>query len=237
MKGISNITSRRKPEKRVTKFVGVVFALILAAFTLPISAWAGDVSHFRSTGAHALFFSSNPPGCNCSDNPECIFTGLLLDASSQSIQNPPGSGKSSSEAFIPFISQFDCDGNRLLSADCCAGGAFCPVELADQDFQVSTKLDSATLNATFKCFDSVSGLSFNVDVDLNWAGTGGLSRGNGSNHSKTPGCTDNVHFNFTQRDAQASGSVFDGTTNFTPDPSEFANLTAVKTGRVAIGCQ
>lgn len=136
-----------------------------------------------------------------------------------------------------IISQFDCDGNRFLSADCCAGGAFCPVELADQDFQVSTKLDSATLNATFKCFDSVSGLSFNVDVDLNWAGTGGLSRGNGSNHSKTPGCTDNVHFNFTQRDAQASGSVFDGTTNFTPDPSEFANLTAVKTGRVAIGCQ
>ena len=142
-------------------------------------------------------------------------------------QNPPGPGSSFSFASI-FISQFDCT-TQLLAADC-----FPSAPLADSDFQVIGKLDSATLNTTLGCFDGVSFSSFDVDVALEWTGIGNLSRSNSHNHFQSPGFIINEQFNGTFRSAEVSGSVSDGATNFTLDLLGFGSIISAKSGTVII---
>ena len=237
MKRILNITLGESQRKKVTKFVGVVFALILAALNLPTTAWSGDIIHSGFKSANAAFFNTtNPTGCNCiSDPTTCILAGVFAFATEDKLQSPPGPGGSSSSAQI-MIFQNDCTFAQLRAADCFPSGP-----LADQDFQVSQNLDSATLNAAFECFgfDFVSELpwDFNVDVDLTWTGTGDIIRFKSNSHNSFPGCIFNEQINFTSRPAEASGTVSDETANFTPNPSANANIDSAKIGQVSIDCQ
>ncbi|MGH7801168.1 MAG: hypothetical protein ACREOW_11180 [Thermodesulfobacteriota bacterium] len=240
MKKISNIMFQGKPEEgKAMKFVAVVFVLALAVLTIPINAQAADTFHFRGESADAHFFSVNPPACDCNvsagngkhSTPACIFTDAFVFATDNKFQSPPGPGESSSFASF-FIFQFDCTFTTLLVADC-----FSSTPLAAQDFQVGQTLESATLNTTLECFNFLSGTLFNVNVDLLWMGTGDLFRGNSHSHSSIPGCTFNSRFNGTFRPAEASGTVFDGITNFTPNPSDFAGISSAKSGDVVANCQ
>ena len=217
----------------MTNFVGVVFALILAALTLPTTAWAVDVSHSSGVSVIANFLRVDPSGCDCSVNPPCIFTSVFVFATDNKFQTPPGKGDSSSFADI-FIFKGDCT-DTLLNAGC-----FPPAPLADKAFQVSGNLNSATLKTTLECSESVSGTPFNVDVDLLWRGTGDLSRGNSHSHTSFPGCIINSNFHGVFRPTMESGTVSDGITNFTPDPSVSGfgdNITSGKGGQVLIGCE
>ncbi len=199
----------------------VVLTLTLAVFSLPTTAWAGEVFSFKGKSAGAFFSSTDPSGC--------IITDAFVFASEDTFQNPPGPGNSSSGASL-FIAQFNvCTSTQLLAASGFAS-------LADPDFQVLGKLNSATLNATVNVFDFVSSSSFNVDVDLTWTGTGPLSRQNSHFHFQSLGCNASGHSNSTSRSAEASGSVSDGATNFTPVPSLGASLSSAKSGNVFIGC-
>src|SRR3989304_10250319 len=130
MKRMSNLISWRKPKgKKVMEFVAVVFVLVLAVFTLPITTLAGDIFHFRGQSADAFFFSSDPLVCDCSvdPTPTCIFTNVFVFATESRFQNPPGPGGRSSSAFVT-IYQYDST-IPLLYIDC-------SVPLADSDFQV-----------------------------------------------------------------------------------------------------
>lgn len=71
MKGMPNIMSRRKPEDRkVMKFIAVVFALALAVLALPITTQAGSILHFRGNSADAFFQSF--------DSSRCIETDVFV---------------------------------------------------------------------------------------------------------------------------------------------------------------
>jgi hypothetical protein len=85
-------------------------------------------------------------------------------------------------------------------------------------------------------FDEVSGASFDLAVDLSWAGVGPLGRQQTTSHFDTPGCIINSHFQGRSRPAQAWGSVSDETLNYTPELSVSASLDSVKNGTVVIGC-
>ena len=159
---------------RTTIKLLVVLALALATFSQTTTASAGSVFHFKGQGADAFFSTTDPSGC--------IFTDVFVFASEEVFQNPPGP-RSASSATSLFISQYDaCTGTQLLAADGFAS-------LADPDFQVLGKLNSATLTATVSMFDFVSGTSFDVDVNLAWTGAGPLSRQNGNSHFHSPGCS------------------------------------------------
>jgi len=176
------------------------------------------VVRFHGASAFANFDSFSPDGC--------IETLAFVDGT----QNG-----SSLEADV-FISQVNnCTATPLSGGGCgptallCAfGTTFSPT------FQVSKALDSASLSATIPVFDSVSGNTFNVSVDVTWVATGPLSRESGSSHFHTKNFTENFHFNDEFRDASASGTVSDGTTNFSPSPSVFAQTASFKSGDVTI---
>ena len=206
---------------KVTRVTCCLFVLLLSlvAFAFSTSAptaraASGKSVQFKFHGLSAVAFFDNlsPDGC--------IDTFVDVDGS----QNPVG--KQTFSSADVFIGKFDnCMGTLLLLA---FGSTFNPT------FQVSNKLDSASLSATISVFDEVSGTTFNVSVSTTWMATGPLSHEIGSFHFHTKNFIENFHFNDAFRDASASGTVSDGTTNFTPSPSVFAQTASFKSGDVTI---
>jgi hypothetical protein len=204
---------------RTTIKLLAVLALALTTFMQHSTASAATVFKFRGETASAFFSSTDG----------CIATDVFISATEGVSQNPPGKGDPISQAFI-FISQYNfCTDTLLLNAE---GFAL----LSNADFDVSGKLDLATLNTTINVFDFVSNTSFDIFIDLTWTGIGPLSRQSNNSHFNTPGCKIHSRFRGTFRSAEASGTVSDGTTNFTPEPSLGADLGLVKSGDVVIGC-
>lgn len=206
--------------KTATKLL-VVLALAMTAFSQHSSASAGGVFKFRGEGASAIFSSVDTSGC--------VWTDVYLNADEGISQSPPGRGNASSGVGL-FISQYDiCANIQLLAADGFAS-------LAEPDFRVFGKLSSATLAATVNVYDYMSNTSFDVYVDLTWTGTGDINRQSSHTHFDSPGCKFNSRFIGSFRPAVATGSVSDGFTNFTPDPSLGYDIYSAKNGEVVIGC-
>jgi len=203
---------------RTTIKLLAVLALVLATFSQHSSASAGGNFKFRGDTADAFFSSFDG----------CIATDVGVFASDGISQSTPGPGGASSGTNL-FISQYDfCTDIQLLAAEGFAS-------LAGPDFQVSKRLDSATLNATVNVFDFVSNTSFDVSVNLTWTGTGLLIRQSGNSHFDSPGCKIHSRFRGTFRSAEVSGSVSDGVTNYTPGTGG-GSISSVKSGDLFIGC-
>jgi hypothetical protein len=69
---------------------------------------------------------------------------------------------------------------------------------------------------------------------VSWTGSGDIVSVKDHDHLKEPGFKLNARFTGTSRNATASGTVSDGTTNFTPQPAEFADMGSTKRGEVVI---
>lgn len=206
--------------KTIGKLI-VVTTLVVIVFGLPKAAEAENVFRITQQIASASFSSTDPSGC--------ILTDVSVFATEAVVQFPPGQGDSSSNGFVS-ISQFDnCLGTQML-------GATGLTPLADEDFQLSPTLDSATLNASINVNDWVSGTSFDVSVNLTWTSTDPLGRLNSHNHDSLPGCKTNSHSTYAFRPAQASGTISDGATNFTPEVG-YGELSSGRAGNVDIGCE
>ena len=212
---------------KITRVTCCLFVLLLSlvAFAFSTSAHAAAsgstfVVRFHGLSAFADFDSFSSDGC--------IETFVFVDGT----QNG-----TSLEADV-FISQVNNCATTPLSGGgggcgptallCAFGTTFSPA------FQVSKSLASASLSATISVFDSVSNTTFNVSVSTTWTATGPLSHESGSSHFHTKNFTENFHFNNDFRDAGASGVVSNGTTNFTPSPSVFAQIASFKSGDVTI---
>ena len=112
--------------------------------------------------------------------------------------------------------------------------AFGSATLTDQQLQFSGRLESATLNAVVPAFDSVLMAPVNLSVNLTWTGSGPLNHGSSHSHFQGPGFIVNSRSSGFFRPAVASGSVSDGITNFTPEPSIAATIAQVQNGTVMI---
>jgi len=125
-----------------------------------------------------------------------------------------------------FITQFDTCSSTLLKE---AFG-----QTANPDMQVDQNLRSASLHATIPVYDLVSNTTSPVAVNLTWTG-GSLRMSEDSIfHMRGPGIIENGQFRGDFRPAVASGTVSDGVTNFTPDPSGFAQIAKFASGNVTI---
>ncbi|MEO7839312.1 MAG: hypothetical protein ABIU06_08180 [Anaerolineales bacterium] len=208
--------------KTTIKIVGVLI-LLLATFGKGMTVSAGGGGTFRLKGQTANAHFSNV------DQSGCIYTDVYIYASEEIVSTQPGPGSPSSGAYVS-IYQFDaCTGTQLLGA-----GGFVP--LAESDFQVSKKLESAGLNTTVTVFDYLSGSSYNVSVALTWSAISPIGRQTSQYHYQFAGCHQKYHSNGTFRFAQVSGSVSDGVTDFAVSPFSDATISSVKTGSVSTGC-
>jgi hypothetical protein len=196
----------------------IILALALATFGQHSSASAGSNYKFRGDTADAYFSSFDG----------CVYTDVYVFASDGISQSPPGRGGTSSGTSVSIYKFDSCSETQLLAAD-----GF--VSLAASAFQVSSKLGSAKLSATVPVYDYVSGLNLNVSVNLTWTGSGSISRQSYRSQYNSPGCKTHSSFSGTWRSAEVSGSVSDGTTNYTPVPFG-GSIASVKQGDLFIGC-
>lgn len=216
-RSVSNIMLPKRLTVRGTKFVVLGLVVCLMVFGLSKVSGAAYVYRINYTSADAYF----------SDTSGCIVTNVSVYAFNEVGQYPPAPGYSLNGATVS-ISQYDfCTDTQLISAF----GQNFP---ADQDFQVSPNLDSVTLNTTINVFDYISNTSFPVYVQTTWTSTGPLGRSNAHSHDSFGGCNNIFHRNYNVRPVQASATVSDGVTNFTPDGDTLAaELTSEQSGYVA----
>jgi len=190
----------------------VAFAFTTSAPRAHAASGTTFVFRFHGMAAQADFDNVSPDGC--------IDTFVFVDGSQNTVN------KQTVSSADVFIGQFDlCTNTQLLAA---SGTTFNPT------FQIDRKLLSASLNTTISVFDKVSGKTFNVSVSVAWTSTSAIVHEISTFHFHTKGFTENGHFNADFRDANASGTVSDGTTNFTPSPSVFAQTMSAKEVDVAI---
>ena len=200
----------------------VVLTLVLATLAQPSNARAGGGLGLSFRGPSAIASFYNVSGCT--------VTEAFVIASQFKQRDARGPATSLSFASVT-VSQFDLCADTLVLY---AYGTASP--LAPAELQISKKLNTAQLITTVPVFDEISGTNFDVSVDLSWTATGPLSRQQITTHFDTPGCISNSHTQSRSRPAEASGTISDGVTNFSPETSLSTSLESVKSGTVVIGC-
>ena len=184
----------------------VAFAFTASAPRAHAASGTTFVFRFHGMAAQADFDNVSPDGC--------IDTFVFVDGSQNTVN------KQTFSSADVFIGKFDlCTNTQLLAA---FGSTSSPT------FQIDKKLLSASLNTTISVFDKVSGKTFNVSVSVAWTSTSAIVHEISTFHFHTKAFTENGHFNADFRDANASGTVSAGTTNFTPSPSVFAQTMSAK---------
>lgn len=214
---VSNAVSQRKTEavgKTLVVF-GLIFSLIV--LSLPAAGSAGEKYTFKGYNANAYF--TNTDGC--------IESITFVSADDGVTHQPPGQPNPSSSALISLFRFDACANEWLMYAE---GSA----TLADGDFTVDKKLDSATLSTTINVYDFFSDSFFDVFVDLTWTAIGGPTRSTSIQHVKLEGFISTLKYTGTGRIAEAVGFVSDGSTNFSPNPGADGFIQYVTTGDVMV---
>jgi hypothetical protein len=205
----------------------VVLTFSAVSALVPYStAGAASGALVASTGlkgplVNAEFAGTDPSGC--------VETDVFVSANSGTEQDHPGT--TAYGVASVSIYQYDaCTDTTLLQA----------VGLDDAlrpgEFQVSKQLDSASLDSKITVMDIDTGNSFDIDVNVDWKGTSDITRNHSNTNDIYPGCHIIDRWKGSGRDAVASGVVTDGVMNFTPGPSQWAEIGNVVDGFEIIGC-
>jgi hypothetical protein len=181
------------------------------------------VENLRGPLINAFFSSTDPSGC--------IETDTFVSANRDTDQQLPGPGSTTGIGSVSIFEYDACTDTTILQA---VGEND---NLAAAEFQVSRQLDWASLRTTITATNIDTGDTFDVSVDVGLVGTGDIHR----DHSNTNdfyggGCHVLNRWKGTGRDAQASGVVTDGATNFTPTTSQFGEIGVVIDGFEVIDC-
>ena len=141
--------------KKYLRNILTVLALLLTAFALP-SVTQAEVEFYRYSAkgraAEADFSSVDKSGC--------VYTYVNVEAVDGSIKTK-GKPEAAYVASV-YISQNDWCTETYLEAY--TNGY---VELAEGDFQIDDKLNSATLNTAIELYDNYSGNSLPLDISIN----------------------------------------------------------------------
>ena len=197
-----------------------IFTLFLAVTVLPVTALGGTIFRASGQNASAAFTVPDP------SNPTCIFMAAYVSANQTTDKNPPGPGSSETSASVAILKYDACLGGYLV--DAYADGA-----IPDQDFTITPS--SASLKTTLEVTDWVTGASFPVMIDVTWAATGPVERQNRHDHFSSAHNKQLYLLTGAYRPAEATGTVYVGTTNFAPEPSMSADFGRGRVMRLSIG--
>jgi hypothetical protein len=202
----------------------LALCLVLTAL-LPAATWAGSKvtsAHLRGPLINALFTAVDTSGC--------VETDTFVTAN-QPTEHLSSDSTTSVVAGVNIFIYDYCTDAVLLQAygedDTVPASAF----------HVSNQLDVASLRTTMPMTNIDTGDAFSVQVNVSLSGTSDIHR----DHSNTNdlyggGCHVLNRWNGSGRIARASGSVTDGTTEFTPTATDQAEIGFVHDGFVVIGC-
>src|SRR6266498_5224316 len=219
----STINKEGSPGMRTRLLTVASLALVLLALALPARAAGAETLHVKFQGQTAQAEFSSAQGC--------VQTVVYVLATDGRFKTDPGGPEVASGGEV-YVSQEDvCTQTQLVDA-------FGFAALAPDEFQIDEQLTAATLTATIEVSDFTSGISFPVHVSVSWTGFGDTFSQDDRFHVKeAPGVWVNFHLDGTFRQATASGTVSDGTTNFTPEPALLTGNTrlgSIKVGEVDI---
>jgi hypothetical protein len=178
-------------------------------------------SHFKVKADTAVAdFEAFDPDNACIEN----FVSVVASDGMEKVS--PGGGPTSTVRTVLIVGQIDgCLGVTLFSGQ---------GETPEQSFQFS--LSSATLSTTVPVFDSISRQMYDFDVDLTWTATGAPV----SHHDqetfrdKDLGIKIQTQLRGRHVPAVATGTVVGLGHNFTPKPSDSAELQTDNNGTITI---
>ncbi len=189
----------------------VAFLLLTVVMAAPMTASAQEVDgqHDIMWNVNATFSSTDPTGC--------IITTARIEASV--VHGEEGWTLLDIDNFKVYNR---CEGESLLDAYFSA---------TDFTFDVGPRLEWATLSGTTTadyCWGSqCPATPFSLTIDLRWTATGPIERHHFQDHLNVGGEIDNEALNGVSRTAVASGTLTDGTANYTPNASEKAGIRSV----------
>ena len=181
------------------------------------------VENLRGPLINAFFSSTDPSGC--------IETDTFVSANRATDQQLPGRGTTTGIGSVSIFEYDSCTDTSLLQA---VGETD---TLGAADFQVSRQLDWATLHTTINVTNIDTGNTFDVTVNVALVGTSDIHRDDANTNDRYGrSCHVLNRWKGSGRDAEASGLVSDGVTNFTPTTSQWAEIGVVIDGFEVIGC-
>lgn len=187
-----------------------VLVLLLVTFS-PQTAVSADRYRYEGYDVWATFYSMDPSGC--------IKTAVKIEMGEEMI-------------YSITLSQYDlCLGQGLLDASGYKA-------LSKSEVKIEN-MNSAKLRTTVHVTDDYRNIASDVSIDLTWIGTGNTLAYHDHHHDHPwPHCNINGNGRKRYREAQASGTISDGTTNFTPEPSQIAHFYFWKqTAAQSHGCE
>jgi hypothetical protein len=199
----------------------IIAVVVVMSLASPATA-SSSVTLFRQHGLAAQAEFRSTEGS--------VETVFFVNADTESVAGGPGAPARFSQAGAS-LGFFDTETGAGVVRACAPTGSSPPIpELPPGALSISPNLMDARLQAEFDC----DGLP--VAVDLTWA-TGGVSLAGGfSVISRLPELFFNAAFqNVFALEGTASGVVTDGSTNFTPVPSDRAPVFRFGTAQVVIG--
>lgn len=199
----------------------MIGALIFSWGAAVATAAGAEIYQLRGATADAYFTSTV----------DCTVNTAYVIANEAREKEGPGKPQAASTVEV-FLHQYDiCTGEE----DAIDAYALAPVP--DAAFQMSNKLDGATLAATVTVYDAVTHTSFPVDLQLTWTGTGEVTKNKSFSRYEDGACKSHYHFQGSFRQAIAEGSVTAPEANFTlVGTARTANLMALKSGWSEVNC-
>ena len=204
--------------KRTTKMMGAT-VIVLAGFLYTPAADPATVFAFRDKAVGAYFTSTDG----------CFENEVYVTAGNEVFRYPPFENSAQSLVDVFIIRIDSCNAAEVIFADGFR-------QLGASDFQVDSRLDTATLNSTVTAFNYATSENIQIDINLTWTATSPADSGNSVNHYERHGCLVTNQRRGTERRAVASGSVSYAGTNLTPSSDPFAWISMVQVGFVYASC-
>jgi hypothetical protein len=202
-----------KTMKRVLIAMGIV--VCFAASTLPLAAQSADISNSSTQTAHAFFLANDP-----ADPTGCMTLSSQVIVISSDVRIQGRTVSNSTFAYVDAVEFDSCT------------GAYYTVFL---DYPTVTEFSvsrfSAHLQAQSQVWDDSTQSVQSVTIEFTWSPTDSPARSTSTSHEQSPTDTTIERYAQMSRQAVASGSIVIGGTNFTPQPSSYADF-ATETHKV-----
>lgn len=189
----------------------------VCTIAVPRSALASTTQTYHSSGQGGQAFFQTISGC--------IETDTYLQAAQFMGQGTAGGPGPQSGLMVNIFQANNCTQTVIMAAF----GWAAPTTL-----QMSRKLDTGAVTGSVQLQDWITNTTFTVSVSLSWTGTGPVSRSVSNFHSQWQGYSVTSHFNGAWRQANAGGSVTDGSTEWAGPTATQADLFSTNTGTVSI---